>query len=97
MLIRGFSNNELPEKIALEIQKTYKVVMRAVENLNEDFGKLLHFIILTEDDDYYQNVLSLPVQEAYKILLRDLRFDYMSMRDTNNNYKHHYANIASSQ
>ena len=35
-------------------------------------------------------LLRKPLQESYRLLLQDLRFDYISMKD-NNRYKHHYS------
>jgi molybdopterin/thiamine biosynthesis adenylyltransferase/ubiquitin-protein ligase len=43
-----------------------------------------------------EDALSLPLPESYRILLKDLRFDYMDMQE-NNQYKHHYATTALSR
>lgn len=40
--------------------------------------------------------LSLPVPEQYRILLRNLRFDYMDMKEKGGSgYNHHFKTLAS--
>jgi hypothetical protein len=34
--------------------------------------------------------LELPLPQKYRQLMKDLRFDYISMKDANGNFKHHY-------
>ena len=34
----------------------------------------------------------MPLDKKYVILLKDLRFDYVSMRQSNGKYIHHYGN-----
>ena len=37
-----------------------------------------------------KNILELPMDKQYRILLKDLRFDYIDMKD-GNRIKHHYS------
>lgn len=37
-----------------------------------------------------KQILEMPMPEAYQLLLKDLRFDYMDMKDAKNAYTHHY-------
>lgn len=36
-------------------------------------------------------ILEMPLAQKYKILLKDLRFDYISMKDNSGKFKHHYS------
>ena len=51
-----------------------------------------------DEDDYIENALHLPLEQCYKALLQDLRFDKMDMLDpadmTGTIFKHHYNSIA---
>jgi hypothetical protein len=76
--------NKVSEDIAREVMKTFKVIEEAVEDY-KDIG----------DDTAFKNVLELPLDKKYKELLKDLRFDYISMRDANNRMKHHYNSYGS--
>jgi ubiquitin-protein ligase len=48
--------------------------------------------IQLQANEIIQEILKMPMPEAYKLLLKDLRFDYMEMKDTTGKYKHHYSN-----
>lgn len=37
-----------------------------------------------------KNILELPLDKKYRILLKDLRFDYIDMKE-GNKIKHHYS------
>ena len=39
----------------------------------------------------YSEILKLPVEKSYPLLMQELSFKYMSMRDSNGVLKHHYA------
>ena len=41
-------------------------------------------------EKYLAEVLQMPLPKAYPILLKDLRFDYVSMK-VDNKYEHHYS------
>jgi len=71
--------NEAPRKLAEQIQKCYKRIMRVVEKLQKE-----------RKQDDMKSILSLPLPQAYKALLRDLRFGYTNMRDDKGKYKHFY-------
>jgi len=38
-----------------------------------------------------EDVLKLPLRESYRLLLQDLRFGYMNMKESADKYKHHYS------
>eukprot|EP01022_Parablepharisma_sp_SALTPOND_P020985 TRINITY_DN395_c0_g1_i1.p1 TRINITY_DN395_c0_g1~~TRINITY_DN395_c0_g1_i1.p1 ORF type:complete len:5656 (-),score=802.26 TRINITY_DN395_c0_g1_i1:1614-18581(-) len=73
------AENEIPRKLAEQIQKCYKRVMRVVEKLQKE-----------RKGDEMKNILLLPLPQAYKALLRDLRFGYTNMCDEKGKYKHFY-------
>lgn len=76
-------------KLATDILETYKFVENAILN-SQEFEQ--------GNDGEILDLLSQPLPLAYRSLLKDLRFDYTSMKDPNNGqFKHHYAsNISSS-
>ena len=37
-----------------------------------------------------KNILEMPLDKKYRLLLKDLRFDYIDMKDKNGKMKHHY-------
>lgn len=41
-------------------------------------------------NELIKEILQKPLAESYRLLLQDLRFDYVSMKE-NNKYKHHYS------
>lgn len=44
------------------------------------------------DEDEEKKILELPLAKKYPILLKDLRFDYIDMKDKNGKIsKHHYS------
>ncbi len=38
-----------------------------------------------------KNILEMPLDKKYRLLLKDLRFDYIDMKE-GSKIKHHYAN-----
>lgn len=83
-----YRDSEIPENLARDVIKTYKIVWAAVQKQLKN----------KKDDNFVENALHLPLPQAYKALLQDLRFDYMDMKDPNDqsgtHYKHHYHSIA---
>ena len=77
--------NKVSEEIAKEVIKTFKIVEEAVDDYR-DTG---------EADNAFNNILELPLDKKYKELLKDLRFDYVSMRDATSKMKHHYCTYGS--
>ena len=75
--------NEVPRLLAEKIQSCYKKVMRVVEKMLKE-----------RNSEEMKNILSLPLPEAYKALLRDLRFGYANMTDEKGKYKHFYGSHA---
>ena len=61
---------------------TSTIVEEAVEGYNEHKG---------EDNAEVQRVLELPLPKKYQHFMKDLRFDYISMKDTTGKFKHHYS------
>jgi hypothetical protein len=79
------------EVLIKEIRKTHKNVMRTVEKLQA-----------VDDEHFYENTLSLPLEQKYRLLLKNLRFDNMDMKNEAGNYVHHYiknyvSNVSSSK
>ena len=100
-----YSENKIPEELAQKIKSTYTKVEKALEQYHSRKRNCFLYIYIyiyinIEKGQEIQDALSLPLPEAYKILLRDLRFDYMSMKDpktsTYTNNSHHYASTATS-
>eukprot|EP00347_Sterkiella_histriomuscorum_P017580 403348792 len=84
----GLMDSEIPENLARDVIKTFKIVQAAVSKLFKT----------QKDENYIENALNLPLDQCYKALLTDMRFDYMEMKDPNDasgqQYKHHYNTIA---
>ena len=71
------------QKLAQDIIETYKAVDASVQ-ASHTFEE--------SDGDEIFDILSHPLAESYRLLLQNLRFDYVSMKDANTNrFKHHYA------
>ncbi len=80
--------SKVPAQLASEIQSVYRFIMIAVEA--EQKRKVKR--------NFYKDALTLPLADRYKLLMRDLRFDYMDMKDSNTKaYVHHYASTAGSK
>ena len=69
------------EKLANEILNTYEIVTKNIKayKTHLDSGKNI-----TE-------ILKLPIPKSYPLLLRELAFDYMSMRNANGSIVHYYS------
>ena len=67
-------------QLANEILETYKLAEKAIERLTE----------ADTEEVNIQDILKLPLSQSYKLLLQDLRFGYMNMKDNYDKYKHHY-------
>ena len=77
--------NRVAQQLAEDIQLTFNIVDEAVAHYREEEGDD------DNDADNLEATLALPLPQKYRILLQDLRFDYISMKDANSRYKHHYA------
>ena len=79
------SNEEV--KLANEIINTYEIISQNINKYqnNADKGK------------NYTKILTLPVQKSYPLLLRELSFDYMSMKNNSGRIEHYYSNEISGQ
>ena len=75
------------QKLAEDIVFSFKLINEAVISFRED-----------EDGDEvdYTDILNQPLPIKYKYLLKDLRFDYMDIKDQFAKYKHHYSSLISS-
>ena len=88
------NNNETEkdaEILIKEIRKTQRSVTRTVEKLKA-----------VDDDHFYENALALPLKQKYPLLLKNMRFDNMDMKNEAGNYVHHYVknysnNVSSSK
>lgn len=79
------SSNETAEGISIDIQKTYQYVDKSVKNMKKK-GKGLTI----------KEINSMPVAEAYRILLGGLRFGYINIKE-GNTFKHaHSSSISTS-
>jgi len=79
------------EFLIKEIKKTHKSVSKTVDRLQGD-----------QNEAFFENALHLPLGESYPLLLKNLRFDHMDMRNEAGNYVHHYiknysTNVSSSK
>ena len=63
----------IEEKLALEINKTYDLVMKNVKAYQKHL----------DTDKHYGDILKLPLRQSYPLLMKELSFDYMSMKDSN--------------
>ncbi|CAD8118277.1 unnamed protein product [Paramecium sonneborni] len=85
--------NELSEKdqiskqIATIIMETDTCVQEAIERFECDQSDEE----LEEAKEHeLQEILKLPLNESYRLLLKDLRFDYVSFKGQNQQYQHYY-------
>jgi len=69
------------EKLALAINNTYDIVSKNIK---------AYQINLSSDKDYSM-ILKLPVEKSYCLLMRELSFDYMNMKDSIGKLVHYYA------
>ena len=72
------------DKLANEILTSYEIIEKAISEYHELENE-------GAEEGQLTDILALPIPEAYRTLLKDLRFDYTNMKDTTGNYKHHYA------
>lgn len=80
------STANVTETLARDILETYKEVENAINLLagEDDDG---------DDDSHMLDVLAEPLPVAYRTLLKDLRFDYVGMKDSNGKFSHHYSSL----
>lgn len=79
--LTGSVSEKTSEEIAKNIIATHGIVEEAISKYKKD-----HI-----DEDEEKRILELPLAKKYPILLKDLRFDYIDMKDKNGNFKHHYS------
>ena len=69
------------EKLATEIISTFNIVSKNIKQYQSGVG---HGKNITE-------ILKLPLEKSYPLLLRELTFDYMSMKNPSGSYVHYYS------
>ena len=72
--------NSIEEQLANEIINSYDIVSKNIKSYTNDSG----------NSKNYTEILKLPVEKSYPLLLRELAFDYISMKK-NGRLVHHYA------
>lgn len=77
-------NNNLNNQLADNIIETHDMVQSQIKLHQSSIGQL-------SSAQQIQDVLNMPINIQYKELLKDMRFDYMDMKDKNNSYNHFYA------
>ena len=76
--------NKTPKELAMRIKNCHEFVSGSLQDLQNK-----------SKEEHIKNALSLPLGQRYKVLLKDLRFDYMDMKDPGTGkYKHYYASTA---
>ena len=75
------------EKLATEIISSYNIVSKNIKLYQSS----------SEHGKNYTEILKLPVEKSYPLLLRDLAFDYMSMKNANGNLVHYYSSNSSGE
>ena len=75
------------EKLANEIIISYNIVSKNIKLYQSS----------SEHSKNYTEILKLPVEKSYPLLLRELAFDYMSMKNSNGNLVHHYSSNSSGE
>ena len=75
------------EKLAIEIMNSYNIVSKNIKQYQSGIGHSKN----------YTEILKLPLEKSYPLLLRELTFDYMSMKGINGKYVHYYSESSSSE
>lgn len=79
------NSNEVAEGISLDIQRTFALVDKAIRSLKKKKKNLT-----------IKELNSLPIAEAYRILLGGLRFGYVNLKE-GGTFKHaHSSSISTS-
>ena len=78
------NENSIEENLAREIINSYDIVSKNIKSYTNN----------TDTSKNYTEILKLPVEKSYPLLLRELAFDYVSMKK-DGMLKHHYANLFS--
>ena len=61
---------------------------------DEDYeGELSEFEKKNAMNEFIKHVVEMPLPEAYRTVLSGSRFDYMSMKEDNGKYKHHFSSL----
>ena len=79
--LTGSVSEKTSEEIAKNIIETYEFVDDAISKYKID----------NVDEDEERRILELPLTKKYPLLMKDLRFDYVDMKDKNGKIKHHYS------
>ena len=76
-------NEKISEELANDIVNTSKIVEEAVEDYLEANNQ-------GGEENDMKNILELPLDKKYRTLMKDLRFDYIDMKE-GSRIKHHYS------
>ena len=60
----------------------YDFLEEAAANYKDQFS---------DDEEDFNDILALPLAKKYVILLKDFRYDYVTMKDSSGKYVHHYT------
>ena len=71
------------EKLATEIINTYNIVTENIKLYQNNSNSRKN----------YTEILKLPIEKSYPLLLREFAFEYMSMRNSNGILIHNYSNV----
>ena len=83
----GKKEKSTEEKLATEIINSYNIVSNNIRLYQSS----------SEQGKNYSEILKLPVEKSYPLLLRELAFDYMSMKNNNGNLEHFYSSSTSGE
>ena len=75
------NGNSIEENLANKIINTYDLVSKNIKLYQND----------SQHGKNYTEILKLPVEKSYPLLLRELSFDYISMKNSYGNLIHHYS------
>jgi len=95
-------NNCLRSKPSNEIEKDSELLIKEIKKTHKIVKKIVKRLYNNNNDAFYENALHLPLKESYPLLLKNLRFDHMDMKDKKGKYVHHNiknysSNVSSSK
>ena len=73
------------EQLSNEIMRTFDIVTKHIKS----------YQIHLDNKKNYTEILKLPVEKSYPLLLREFAFDYMSMKNKSGKLEHYYSNSVS--
>lgn len=81
--------DKISEQLAIKIKETYQLVEKVCKSYqdDQDFEQLDD----QQQEEEMKQILEKPLADKYKMLLQDLRFDYISMKNDQGKYQHYYS------